>query len=147
MLRTDDGGASWERVEAPIWGRVNALSFVDAEHGWAAAEDWGADGDTARGTILVTDDGGRTWAPQATAAEVLTSVSMDVNGSGWAFGVAGTALTTKDDGATWQTVSSGTDNALRACWVPSPGAGLGDAVTGWVVGDGGTILSLDAAAH
>ena len=147
VLRSDDGGASWERVEAPIWGRVNALTFVDAEHGWAAAEDWGADGDTAQGTILGTGDGGRTWAPQATSAEVLTSVSMDANGSGWAFGVAGATLTTNDGGETWQTVSSGTDNALRACWAPGLGAGLGGAVAGWVVGDGGTILALGAAAR
>src|SRR5665647_418446 len=123
VLRSEDGGATWERREAPIWGRVNALTFVDAEHGWAAAEDWGADGDTPQGTILVTGDGGRTWAPEATSAAVLTSISMDASGSGWAFGAAGAALTTHDGGATWQAVSSCTDNALRACWVPGPGAG------------------------
>ena len=147
VLRTEDGGATWERGEAPIWGRVNALAFVDADHGWAAAEDWGADGDTPQGTILVTGDGGRTWAPQITTAAVLTSISMDAGGSGWAFGAAGTALTTHDGGATWQAVISGTDNALRACWVPGPGAGTGDGIAGWVVGDDGTVLALDAAAR
>jgi hypothetical protein len=50
-------------------------------------------------------------------------------------------------GATWQAVSSGTDNALHACWVPGLGAGLGDDVAGWVVGDDGTVLALDAAAR
>jgi len=147
VLRSEDGGTTWERVEAPIWGRVNALTFVDTEHGWAAAEDWGADGDTPHGTILVTGDGGRTWAPQATSAAVLTSISMDASGSGWAFGAAGTTLTTHDGGASWQAVTSGTDNTLHACWVPGPGAGLGDGVAGWVVGDDGTVLALDAAAR
>jgi len=140
VLRSDDGGTTWERVEAPIWGRVNALTFVDTWRGWAAAEDWGADGDAPQGTILATSDGGRTWAPQATSPAVLTSISMDASGVGWAFGAAGAALTTHDGGSTWQTVSSGTDNALRACWVP----GLGG---GWVVGDDGTVLALDAAAR
>jgi photosystem II stability/assembly factor-like uncharacterized protein len=147
VLRSEDGGSTWERTETPIWGRVNALSFVDAEHGWAAAEDWGADGDTPQGTILVTADGGRSWAPQATSPEVLTSISVDASGSGWAFGAAGAALTTRDGGATWQAVRSGTDNALRACWVPGPGAGPGDGVAGWVVGDDGTVLALDAAVR
>ena len=147
VLRSEDGGATWEHVETPIWGRVNALCFVDAEHGWAAAEDWGADGDAPQGTILVTDDGGRTWAPQATSAAVLTSISMAASGAGWAFGENGAALTTRDGGATWLSVDSGTDNALRACWVPLPDPALGADVGGWVVGDDGTVLALDAAAR
>ena len=120
---------------------------MDAEHGWATAEDWGADGDAPQGTILATGDRGRTWAVQATSADTLTSISTDASGSGWAFGAAGAALTSRDGGATWQAVDSGTDNALRACWVPGPGIGLGGAVAGWVVGDDGTVLALDAAAQ
>jgi len=147
VLRSGDGGASWERLEAPIWGRINALTFIDSEHGWAAAEDWGADGDTPQGTILATSDGGRSWVPQATSAAVLTSISMDAGGPGWAFGATGTALTSSDGGASWQAVGSGTDNALRACWVPGPGAGPAGGVAGWVVGDDGTVLALDAAAR
>jgi hypothetical protein len=42
-------------------------------------------------------------------------------------------------------VDSGTDNALRACWAPGPGTA--DGVSGWVVGDDGTVLALDAPAH
>jgi len=49
-------------------------------------------------------------------------------------------------GATWRAVSSGTDNALRACWAPGPGAGLGDDVTGWVVGDDRIVLPRGATA-
>jgi hypothetical protein len=85
--------------------------------------------------------------PQATSAAVLTSISMDAGGSGWAFGATGTALTSSDGGASWQAVGSGTDNALRACWVPGPIAGMADGVAGWVVGDDGTVLALDAAAR
>ena len=129
MQRRETRGTTWERVEAPIWGRVNALTFVDTEHGWAAAEDWGADGDTPHGTILVTGDGGRTWAPQATSAAVLTSISMDASGSGWAFGAAGATLTTHDGGASWQAVTSGTDTAARPGWVLGPGRLAWDGAT------------------
>jgi photosystem II stability/assembly factor-like uncharacterized protein len=145
VLRSEDGGDTWQRGEVPIWGRITGLTFVDAERGWAAAEDWGADGDTPHGAILATSDGGRTWEPQATSEAVLTTISMDASGSGWAFGASGTALATRDGGATWQTVDCGTDNTLQACWVPGADAGPGGGVAGWVVGDDGTVLALDAA--
>ena len=48
LFRTDDGGASWQRVH---WLR-GTIAFADREHGWI---DNGA-------TLFATDDGGRTFA-------------------------------------------------------------------------------------
>jgi hypothetical protein len=42
-------------------------------------------------------------------------------------------------------VDCGTDNTLQACWVPGADAGSGGGIAGWVVGDDGTVLALDAA--
>jgi len=144
-LRTTDGGATWESVEVPIWGRILDLSFVDEFHGWAAAEDWGADGDVPRGVILATGDGGRTWSQQAVSPEALSSVSMDASGLGVALGSRGTMLSTSDGGASWQELATGTDNTLRAAALPVGGGPIG--LTGWVVGDDGTVLALRSASR
>jgi photosystem II stability/assembly factor-like uncharacterized protein len=146
VLRSGDGGLTWERVETPAQGRVLALTFIDAEHGWAVAEDWGVDGDEAQGAILATADGGRSWVLQATSPAVLTSVAMDAAGIGWAFGADGAALATRAGGATWQALTSGTDYTLRACEVPALGALSASGPAGWVVGDGGAVLELAAGA-
>ncbi len=139
-LRTSDGGDTWESVEVPIWGRVLSLHFVDQLNGWAAAEDWGVDGDAPQGVILVTGDGGRTWTRQAGSPAVLTGVTMDVTGAGLAVGAQGAMLATSDGGASWQEQLTGTDNALRA--VALPAVGLPAGLRGWVVGDDGTVLAL-----
>ena len=54
---------------------------------------------------------------------------------GWAVGVEGTILTTRDGGASWTGQASGTDSHLRAI------AMMADGQRGWAVGDRGTILT------
>jgi len=132
---TTDGGASWESVSLPSWGRVRDIDFVDAVTGWAVTEDWGVDGDYAQGAVLGTRDGGATWELQATAPGVLLGITMDPAGFGWALGSMGSVLQTRDGGATWLPRDAGTDNTLR-------GAVL-DGVDGAVItGDPGTVLTV-----
>ena len=110
-----------------------ALHFVTTESGWAAAEDWGPDGDYRGGAILATRDGGQTWVLQARGSKALTAVRMEDALNGWAFGEGGTALQTTDGGRIWVRRDAGTDSTLRAtaAW---------RGVRGFVVGDGGAIL-------
>ena len=54
VLRTDDGGQSWQRHEAVARPyRAKGIGFADANVGWLAGED----------QAFATRDGGRTWTP------------------------------------------------------------------------------------
>jgi photosystem II stability/assembly factor-like uncharacterized protein len=60
LLRTIDGGATWQQAVLPanIRGTPIDLYFLDADHGWTIL--W--DGFTPASPLLRTDDGGRTWS-------------------------------------------------------------------------------------
>ncbi|HJN12856.1 MAG TPA: YCF48-related protein [Pirellulaceae bacterium] len=69
VLHSADAGQSWELFDTGQRMPLAALSFVDAQHGWAVG---------AMGTTLVTQDGGRTWRSQrgeSRRAALLTVVS------------------------------------------------------------------------
>lgn len=60
VLRTEDGGANWQRHV--INGFVpTGLAFADARHGWMTTQLGNFPGRHA--AILATTDGGRTWRP------------------------------------------------------------------------------------
>jgi photosystem II stability/assembly factor-like uncharacterized protein len=60
VLRTQDGGAGWDRHL--IDGFVpTGLTFADAGHGWMTTLIGGIEG--RRSAILATNDGGRSWHP------------------------------------------------------------------------------------
>ena len=60
VLRTQDGGAGWDRHL--IAGFVpTGLAFADAAHGWMTTLIGGLEG--RRSAILATSDGGRSWHP------------------------------------------------------------------------------------
>lgn len=52
VLHTGDGGASWSWFPTPTTAPIHSLFFLDERIGFAAG---------SLGTILRTDDGGRTW--------------------------------------------------------------------------------------
>jgi hypothetical protein len=61
LLRTADGGASWERAQLPesaAGGAIAAVVLTDAQIGWAAFNYV----DRVGTTLLRTTDGGRRWA-------------------------------------------------------------------------------------
>lgn len=60
VLRTVDGGASWERVPVPTRQDLTAVCFIDASHGWIVG-----DGET----MLRTVDGGHTWTASRLALD------------------------------------------------------------------------------
>ena len=106
VLRTDDGGADWRAVgrlaaDALTPDRDPVLSFVDADHGWAATTDG----------LLATTDGGRTWR------SVPNAPNGGVAFADLRYGCAGTfqtpAAMTNDGGETWIPVDSAA--GLVAC--------------------------------
>jgi photosystem II stability/assembly factor-like uncharacterized protein len=61
VLRTTDGGATWQRLRVP---GADSLEFRDVEAFSADVAYLLAAGPGARSRIFKTTDGGRTWAPQ-----------------------------------------------------------------------------------
>src|SRR5262249_56873550 len=68
ILRTTDGGATWEWQSSGTTEPLSAVSFTDANTGTVVG---------ARGTILRTTDGGATWKarPSGSTASTASSVS------------------------------------------------------------------------
>jgi len=146
-LYTNDGGASWREglvntaasraatgeaaaTRAPQGEpsiRINAVSFADARRGWAVG---------ARGAVLSTTDGWRTWRAQAsgTESDLFDVKFFDVR-EGWAVGGDGVAIHTSDGGASWRVEATGTQHALERL------SFVGRA-RGWAAGFGGTIVAF-----
>jgi len=173
VQRTTDGGETWDVAETGQTVRLNGLSFIDAQNGWAVGR---------QGTILRTTDAGETWsARQDSGTDVILRGVFFVNSNvGYAVGDSGTILKTTDGGETWSAQDSGgtrrlndvfftdenngwavglltvlqtTDGGSTWTSVP-PGVSAEffslyflDASTGWIVGTNGRILkTTDAGA-
>merc|ERR1712096_299572 len=57
VLKTTDGGKTWNKTNTSTFTVLGAITFVDETHGWA-----GGDG----GFVTHTNNGGRTWSAQDT---------------------------------------------------------------------------------
>jgi len=116
-------GPPWEfQNPAPAGDDLYAVSFVDAQNGWAVGD---------FGNILNTTDGGATW--QLGILDVaLFGVKFISTQVGWAVGDGGVIIRTTDGGETWIDQDSGTTQPLNAVTFL-------DANTGWTVGLAGTI--------
>lgn len=65
VLLSDDQGKTWRQArQVPVSVSLTALSFVDAQRGWAVGHG---------GVILHTTDGGETWARQADGVDLAKS--------------------------------------------------------------------------
>jgi photosystem II stability/assembly factor-like uncharacterized protein len=60
VFHSPDNGEKWQAASTGLTVPVRALTFVDAEHGWAAGD---------LGSILVTNDGGSSWRLQRGGAK------------------------------------------------------------------------------
>ncbi|QBR03293.1 WD40/YVTN/BNR-like repeat-containing protein [Paraburkholderia pallida] len=111
IVISDDEGKTWHQArEVPVSATLSAVTFTDAQHGWAVGQ-WGV--------ILATRDGGETWQKQRMDLSVdqpLFSVLFTSAQDGIAVGLWSLMLATHDGGKTWARVT-----------VPKPpGAGRAD---------------------
>jgi photosystem II stability/assembly factor-like uncharacterized protein len=68
LLRTENGGATWERVALNVAEPLFGMSFIDNKTGWVVGY---------KGRIIRTYDGGRNWVEQnSNTAADLFSVSF-----------------------------------------------------------------------
>ncbi|SUD78529.1 YCF48-related protein [Pseudomonas putida] len=111
VLLSDDQGRSYRQAGGvPLSSTLTAVSFVDAEHGWAVGH-WG--------TILASEDGGDNWTMQRVDSDVdrpLFAVHFFDRQQGVAVGLWSLILTTDDGGRTW------TERTLQ----PQPGSSRAD---------------------
>ncbi len=134
IIKTSDGGENWTAQESPVSEPLNAVSFSDADHGWAVG---------TNGTILHTSNGGDLWQKQSAASrEEFLSVTFPENSSGWATSVKPIHFDTQGradnwQAAVWHTSDGGQSWAMQT--MPAGAAilrGLSfiSTQTGWVVG-------------
>ena len=99
VLHSDDG-TKWQQMPTPADATLNRIRFVDDTHGWAVGYD---------GTILATEDGGKTWALQQFDAEwgrAYYDVLFTDTQNGFVLGGNGRLWRTSDGGKTWTPIES-----------------------------------------
>lgn len=93
-------GANWEQVPVPVRAALTAVTFADAQNGWAVGHD---------AAIVATRDGGKTWELQhfdpAAEKPFLDVLFLDAQ-RGFAVGAYALFLKTEDGGKTWAEVDA-----------------------------------------
>ena len=109
--------------------RLNDVCFVDATHGWAVGD---------RGTVLHTEDGGKTWRERISEVECpLKSVWFLDHKIGWAVGGASEPYTRRSAGVVLRTENGGRSWTPVKCPIPPlRKVRFVDAQNGWALGDG-----------
>ncbi len=129
VLRTWDGGKSWEEQPSRASYDLHDVSCVDGKTAWAVGR---------RGTIVRTFDEGYTWYrqdPEDTeeSAVDLLGVYAASASTAYAVGRGGTIIKTGDAGETWSVQESGTTSDLfSVCG--------SDEENVWACGKQGTLL-------
>ncbi len=145
--RTDTLALAWERFLWPVErNAISRLPSVDVYHLNALA--MSADGARAwvageKGSILVSDDLGRSWAPQRSGTNVSlhSIVMMPYGHCGWVTGAEGTLLKTESGGRAWQPQSIDSKQ-IRGILM------LEDCRHGWIEGQGRAwFITDDGGAH
>lgn len=113
VVHTKDGGRSWT-VKQLVTDSLHALSFTDAQHGWAAGNGF-----------FRTTDGGQSWTKTSPWGSVYDLYFLDEL-RGWGAGNGGVTYRTTNGGLTWASATVGTVDTLSSIW-------FADADQGWTV--------------
>ncbi|MEO7672989.1 MAG: YCF48-related protein [Pyrinomonadaceae bacterium] len=125
VMRTEDGGETWNRIIMPSKAELYHLDFNGSSHGWIVGD---------RGLILATADGGSTWRVQQSGTEkALYNVDFRDDDEGYAVGEAGTILRTANGGASWEKVTTAFPGTFMR-------VDFADDKNGWIVGHRGIVL-------
>jgi photosystem II stability/assembly factor-like uncharacterized protein len=145
LLRTTDGGETWQRVEPAgqdVDARLTGMAFADATRGFVFGE---------LGALYATVDGGRTWARRRVPTKhLLLDAAFVGPRHGWLVGAGATLLYTTDGGETWRegriqsgetspSASAGETQAEQPVRVNA--VSFVDERQGWAVGAAGAVLS------
>ncbi len=134
-----DDGKTYAQAKVPTRTPLTSVAFVDDQRGWAAGHD---------GTILGTQDGGKSWSvlrQHRGKEEVLLSIWFENAEHGLAVGQFGLALETLDGGKSWNEIVllDGEAGERHMQHVFSAGGGVL-----LIAAEGGTVLrSSDNGKH
>lgn len=125
VMRTENGGESWQRIVAPSKKELFHLDFVGSNRCWIVGDD---------GLILFSDNGGASFAVQRSGTLLdLYNVDFRDENEGYAVGSKGTILRTETGGAVWESVKTAFPQTFLR-------VDFADDKNGVVVGYDGTIL-------
>jgi len=125
IIKTADGGVTWNTKEFDATGWLSSVYFTDENTGYVVG---------GSGIILKTTDGGLNWITLSSGTtNWLSSVYFQDASTGYAVG--GNILKTTDAGSTWTEIPGLTTNILSSVYFPK-------ANEGYAVGDDGTIIKI-----
>ena len=125
VMRTVDGGVTWQRVIVPSKAELFHLDFDGSSHGWIVGD---------KGLIIATTDGGDTWNVQRSGTtNALYNVDFRDEDEGYAVGEQGTILRTENGGRSWEQVRSAFPGTFMR-------VDFADDKNGMIVGHRGVIL-------
>jgi photosystem II stability/assembly factor-like uncharacterized protein len=132
MLRTSDGGRTWQPVSRTD-EILAAVDFVSITRGWVAGY---------AGRIQRTDDGGLSWKVQRIEHknEIINSIFFLDHERGWAAGSGGLLLATKNGGEYWEVITTGRAEDLWSVKFITPSRGL-------IAGEEGLILMTESGGR
>jgi len=79
ILRSRDGGRSWQVQAGPVTSSLTSVAFDASGRGWITTVDG----------VLVSEDGGETWAHRRLGNWLFLNGLVAVEGSVWAYGARG----------------------------------------------------------
>lgn len=125
LLRTTDGGRTWERRPTGTAQYLRAIQFVGKDLGWLVGIT-SVNDDEERGPskILTTTDGGATWTVQFNAPRSFYDVCFVDARDGWVVGDRASVYQTVDGGKRWRQQSRFDKAAVKRLQPPrqAPGA-------------------------
>lgn len=144
ILRSLDGGLTWNATPTPTQKNLHAIAFADAMHGWAVG---------AQGAILRTADGGDSWVLQQArvadglegdvpVSETFFAVEAISENEVWAVGDLGLIVHSSDSGESWTRVRVPEEN-FGDDELPDRifnGVEFSTPTEGWIAGEFGTLL-------
>ena len=107
ILRTVDGGGSWQLINSGVDCPLSAVVWIDTNNAVVAGGNYDRITGISRGVILLSQDGGQSWQ-RADDQELTRIHKLEKNSEGsilahcdWSHAVLTNRLISRDDGRTW----------------------------------------------